>query len=262
MKKFIGHWFTLLFVGSFHLGTGQVPSGSADDSSGEVSTQAESKIYFKANGVDPVWTLTISPTRIEFKTEATGFQTFNAPHVEPIKAMDSNVKLYRLQTEAGKMEVELTSMSCQNNNSRERFPYTVNISLQQGTDTTYSYFNGCGKYITDPGIEGMWILQSIGSDKVHAGQFNDTLPYVVLHARGTSFEGYDGCNTIKGRIFSERSLLRFTNLILTKRVCATMAKEAAFVKALEFSTEHLIKDNKLVLSNPGGVTMVFLKSTE
>ncbi len=218
-----------------------------------------SKIYFKAVGDDPDWTLAISPHGIEFRIQSTGYGNFSSPHVEPVKAMDSNIKLYKLRTAAGSMDIELTNMPCQNDLSRERFTYTVNMTYQQGIDTSVTYFNGCGKYITEPDLEHKWVLQEINSDTVTAAQFNDTLPYLLIYSRASSFEGYGGCNTINGRLFSERNMVRFTNLYLSKRKCVTIAKEEEFVKALQFSTQFEIIDHRLVLSNYNGVTMVLTK---
>jgi len=61
---------------------------ASEVSSPEVSVAksvGENSIYFKANGVDPVWTLTISAIQIDFKTQATGFNPISAPHIEPVK---------------------------------------------------------------------------------------------------------------------------------------------------------------------------------
>jgi heat shock protein HslJ len=239
-----------------------IPSSGMQITSTDMTDQdasGESVIYFKANGVDPVWTLTISPFQVEFKTQASGFPTFTAPHTEPIKAMDSNVKKYKFHTEAGEMEIELAQMLCQNEGSHERFPYSVTVSIRQGVDTTFTYFTGCGRYITDARLDGMWVLSMIKSDSVTASQFNDTLPYIEMHSNGNMFSGYSGCNKMDGRLYCERDLLRFTNMVLSKRVCTTKAKEDEFVKALQFSTRYVIEGDRLILSNPGSQTLVFRK---
>jgi heat shock protein HslJ len=171
--------------------------------------------------------------------------------------MDSNIKTYKVQTEAGQMEVEIAKMLCQNEGSKERFPYAVTIMIKQGRDTTYTYFTGCGLYVTDTRLEAKWQLFQIKSDTVTAAQFNDTLPYVDLHANGNSIAGYAGCNTFNGRIFSERSLLRFTDLHLSKRDCPTKPKEDEFIRALQFSTQYAIEGDRLILSNPSGPTLTF-----
>jgi len=220
----------------------------------------ENSIYFKSNGVDPVWTLTISPIQIDFKTQSTGFNPISSPHVEPVKGVDSNIKMYKIKTPEAELNVEITKMLCQNENSHERFPYAVTVALKQGKDTTFTYFTGCGLYVTDTSLEAKWVLDVLKTDTVTAADFNDTLPFVSLRANGNSFSGYGGCNTIQGRIFSERNLLRFTDFVVTKRTCAATNREKDFINNLKFSTQYLIEGDRLILSNPGGPTLTFKKS--
>lgn len=235
--------------------SGQAPTGFMAGKKKEKS--AESTIYFKASSIDPVWSITLSPHLIAFKSQVPEFSVFNSAHAEPVKAMDSNVKKYTLKTEEGTMEIELYKMLCMNEKTGERFSYSVKVSIQHPGDSVATSFNGCGAYVTDSGLEAKWVLYSIASDTVTADQFNDTLPYLYVYARGNSFEGNSGCNTIRGRIFSERSLLRFTDLNLTKRKCGNIAKEEEFTQALQFSTNYALEDDKLILSNHTGVTLVF-----
>lgn len=249
----------LLFVSSFLVGqgviSGQAPTGFVAGK--KKVNAAESTIYFKASSIDPVWSLTISPHLIAFKSQVPDFGAFNTPHAEPVKAMDTGIKKYKLTTEEGTMEIELYKMLCMNDKTGERFPYSVKVTIQHTMDSVATSFNGCGAYVTDPGLEAKWVLSMIAADTVTASQFNDTLPYLYVYARGNSFEGNSGCNTIRGRIFSERSLLRFTDLNLTKRKCANIAKEEEFTKALQFSTQYTLEADKLILSNHAGVTLVF-----
>jgi len=151
-------------------------------------------------------------------------------------------------------------MLCQNANSHERFPYAVTIALKQGKDTTYTYFTGCGLYVTDTSLESKWILDLLKTDTVTAADFNDTLPFVTLRSNGNSFSGYGGCNTIQGRIFSERNLLRFTDFVVSKRTCATTNREKDFINSLKFSTQYVIEGDRLILSNPSGPMLTFKKS--
>ena len=125
---------------------------------------AESTIYFKASSVDPVWSLTISPQLIAFKSQVPDFGVFNSPHVEPVKAMDSNVKKYTLKTDEGTMEIELYKMLCMNEKTGEQFSYSVKVSIQHSNDSLATSFNGCGTYVTDPGLEAKWVLYSMAAD--------------------------------------------------------------------------------------------------
>jgi len=251
-------WISFYCLTSYGILSGQAPTQYMEGKKPVIS--AESSIYFKSNGIDPVWSLTISPHLIGFKSQVAGFGIFNSAHVEPVKEMDSNIKKYTLKTEEGAMEIELYKMLCTNEKTGERYSYAVKVTIQHTADTAATSFNGCGAYVTDPGLEAKWVLSAIGADAVTAGQFNDTLPYLLVYARGNSFEGHSGCNTIRGRIYSERNLLRFTDLNLTKRKCAHLTKEEEFTNVLQFSTQYTLEADQLILSNYAGVTLVFKKS--
>jgi heat shock protein HslJ/uncharacterized membrane protein len=227
---------------------------------GNKYTSEETLIYFKAIGDDPVWNLTISSEQVVFQTHYFGTDKFTFPHAEPVRVVETHTKKYSLQSGEAQIIIELDEKLCQNASSRERFTYGVIISIKRNIDSTFTDFFGCGHYITDKDLESIWILNQIKSDTVTASDFNDTLPYLELHASGNSFKGYGGCNTIDGRIFSEWHLLRFTNLVLSKRTCGPTNKEQEFIKALQFSTQFKLEENRLILSNPGGVTLVFTKS--
>ena len=230
------------------------------DGTGNKCASEEATIYFKAIGDDPVWNLTISSEQVVFQTHYFGTDKFIFPHAEPVRVAETQTKKYSLQSGEAQIIIELDEKICQNTSSRERFTYGVIISIRRIADSTFTDFFGCGHYITDKNLESTWVLNQIISDTVSAADFNDTLPYLVLHAFGNSFKGFGGCNTIDGRIFSERQLLRFTNLVLSKRTCGPGNKEQEFIRALQFSTHFAIEDNRLILSNPGGVMLIFARS--
>jgi len=58
--------------------------------------------------------------------------------------------------------------------------------------------------------------------------------------------------------FFEKGLLRFTNIITTKMMCQNN-KEDEFLKALKSATSYKIENNRLWLSNPDKLLVVFKK---
>jgi heat shock protein HslJ len=71
--------------------------------------------------------------------------------------------------------------------------------------------------------------------------------------------GYSGCNRMRGSIFWEPGLLRFTNIASTRMACRPENKEAVFLKNLESATTYRIENNRLWLSNPYGSLLIFKK---
>jgi heat shock protein HslJ len=121
-------------------------------------------VYFKATGNEPFWGLEISEDGIEFKS-LTELETFKAPHTEPIRAMDANVKMYRLKTETGEMNIQIIQGNCENSMSGSILPYSVTIEIKKGTDAEFTTFKGCGQYVTDYRLHDIWVLEQLNGKK-------------------------------------------------------------------------------------------------
>jgi heat shock protein HslJ/uncharacterized membrane protein len=214
-------------------------------------------VYFKAKGTSPEWELNISEDKIAFSSSLPDFSSFNAPHVEAVKAADMNVKKYSVETEAGQMDIQIIQGSCQVADSREGFSYKAEVRIRRGIDSTFTSFEGCGVYVTDPRLNGKWQLYSMKGTEVTSQEYTTRLPELEIKSNGNSFSGFAGCNTISGRIFFERNLLRFTDVVATKMACDAMQYETAFLQALRFSTQYKFEDDRLILSYPDHTTLVF-----
>lgn len=223
-----------------------------------VQVSPDPRIYFKAKGTFPNWTLSVSELQISFQSEDVRYPSFTSPHVDPVKAQDANIRTYSVHTEAGMMEVELAQMLCMNEGSKERFPYSVTVRLKNNIDTAFTTFTGCGQYVTDEKLqEFTWVLDSIKHEAVGPQNFRDTLPWIEIKANGNSFKGYGGCNTFTGRLYAEHTLLRFTDFVIKKEVCTPTNREAEVLNGLRFTTQYRFENGKLILANPSGTTLVF-----
>lgn len=226
------------------------------------SSSPDPRVFFRAKGTFPTWTLAISEELIAFQSEDVRYPSFNSPYAEPVKVADANIRKYTLHTDAGTMEIELAQMLCQNEGSKERFPYSVIVYLQNNIDTSSTDFTGCGQYVTDPRLqEHTWVLEQIKDQHVGPDAFRDTLPYIEIKTNGNSFKGYGGCNTFTGRLYAEHALLRFTDLVITKEVCPPANREPDFISGLRFTTQYKFDNDHLILSNPSGTTLIFRKGT-
>ena len=224
--------------------------------------RSQNVVYFKAKGTSPRWELQIAEDRIAFASDQPGFEAFNAAHVEPTRAADMNVKKYSLQTESGMMDIQIIQTPCQMADSREGFSYKVDVWIKRGTDSTFTTFSGCGVYVTDMRFNGNWTVLQIKDKVVSAKDFPDKLPSIDIKSNANAFTGFAGCNTISGRIFFEKNLLRFTDVVATKMSCPASSQEASFLNALKFSTQYSIHADTLMLSYPGVQTLVFMRSKQ
>jgi len=214
--------------------------------------------YFKAIGTEPFWSLEISEDMIRFQGIEAGSE-FTTPHVEPIRAMDANVKLYSINTESGEMEVTISMQNCSDGMSNNKHDYKVDINLKRNNQKESTIYSGCGNYIADYRLFDIWLLEELEGKKVTSTDFAKEIPQLEINSSEKKFMGYGGCNRISGTIFQERELLRFTNIISTKMACGETNLEKAFLKALQSSTGYKIKNNRLHLVNPDGMKVIFKK---
>ena len=238
--------------------TGQAPTDTTSVKQSISSTVNPSgEIYFKASGTEPFWSLEISDDMLRFQSPGT--ETFNTPRTEPAQAMDANVKRYEAETEAGTLKVQIQQGECVNAMSGAVSDYNVTVELKRGTDQAFTVFEGCGQYVADYRLHDIWVLEALDGSKVTEAQFQEELPSMEINAGEASFAGFAGCNRMRGKLFSERDVLRFIDIITTRMMCAPENQEAEFLNALQSTTTFRIENNRLYLSNPGGLRLVFKK---
>ena len=225
----------------------------------ETTDVADTNAYFQASGTEPFWNVRLSDTQIQFTSLGEGFEQFTTPPVEPIRAMDANVKMYQAETESGRLVVEIRQQPCINAMSGKNSPYQVSVSIQRGTDQESTAFEGCGAYIPDYRLHDLWVLDSLEGTPASALSFEEERPMMEINTREATFMGFAGCNRMRGTLFAERDLLRFTDIVTTRMACPSGDAEAKFLTSLRSATTFRIGNNRLFLSNPNGERLVFKK---
>lgn len=228
-------------------------SNMEETTSKTTSDEEDLTVYFKATGNEPFWGLKIGKDKTVFTSLIEGMESISFKSVEPIRAMDANVKMYKLNNGKTSATVTIQQFDCQDSMSGEKSPYTVKVEINGKT------LNGCGKYITDYRLHDIWVLEELNGKKVSLTDFQRELPRIEIHAAENRFMGFGGCNSISGSIFYEKDLLRFSNMISTLMACAPGNKEDEFTKALQSTTTYTVGNNRLTLSNPSGKLLVFKK---
>ncbi len=217
----------------------------------------ENEIYFRATGNEPFWSLKIQEKSIDFTSLIPGLDSLSGAHVEPIQAMDANVKMYRVTTELAKMNIQIMQQECSNSMSGAKTSYSVRIEILK--DNISTNLSGCGNYVTDYRLHDIWVLELLNGKKVSSEDFITELPNLEINSTTNQFMGFAGCNRMNGTIFFEKGLLRFTNIVTTRMACGPTNKENDFLKALQSSTTYNFANNRLTLQNQMGVQLVFKK---
>lgn len=222
-------------------------------------TEEDMSVYFKATGNEPFWALKMGKENIVFTSLISGKEKLVFPAVEPLKAMDANVKMYKVSNETSSATITIQQLDCQNSMSGVISPYKVSIEIKLNSELEFKKLAGCGAYITDYRLHDIWVLEELNGFKVFITDFQRELPRIEINAAENRYMGFGGCNSITGTIFYEKDVLRFKNGISTLMACAPGNKEGEFNKALQSTTTYAIGDNRLTLSNPSGKLLVFRK---
>jgi len=216
--------------------------------------------YFKATGTEPFWGLKIYDNKVELQTMEDTIQT---PPTEPIKAQDSNISMYRIQTEATLLDIIIAHKECTNAMSGQISPYTVTISYKSTGGDETQVFEGCGSYITDYRLHDIWVLEEMKGATVSKEDFNGTdVPNMEVNINNNKFSGFSGCNRMTGTLFYEKDVLRFTQVASTRMACPNMEKESEFLTALQSSTTYEVENNRLYLSNGSEENLLVFKKID
>ncbi|MEO7044813.1 MAG: META domain-containing protein [Ferruginibacter sp.] len=258
MKKLLSFLLLLSLIVGCKYTAGKISDTKATTS--EYGSQEDQmKYYFTATGNEPFWALKMGTENIEFTSLIAGKEKLIFPATEAIKAMDANIKMYKVSNETSSATISIQQLECQNSMSGAISPYKVSIEIKNNSELELKKLTGCGSYNTDYRLHDIWVLEELNGFKVFITDFQRELPRIEINSSENKFMGYGGCNAVSGSIFYEKDLLRFTQVISTRMACVPGNKEGEFTKALQGTTTYSIGDNRLTLSNPSGKILVFRK---
>lgn len=221
--------------------------------------EEDMNVYFKATGNEPFWGIKMGNENFVFTSLIPGKEKLVFPAVEAIKAMDTNIKMYKVSNETSTATITIQQLDCQDSMSGTISPYKVSVEIKNNSELEFKKLGGCGKYNTDYRLHDIWVVEELNGFKVFVTDFQRELPRIEINSAENRFMGYGGCNAISGTIFYEKDLLRFSKVISTLMACAPGNKEGDFTKALQSTTTYTIENNRLTLSNSSAKLLVFRK---
>lgn len=213
----------------------------------------QNNVYFRASGLAPEWSLEISQTRISLTTKE---DTIYTPHTDPDKDINANVQQYRLETESTELRIEITHQTCKSG-AGEVAPYKVKIQYRDRGAPNFKSLKGCGAYQMDYRLHDIWALESLNGIEISISEGLER-PYMELNSTTGEFMGTTSCNQMRGKVFFEPGLLRFKDIITTRKMCPG-GLEAEFLDALESTVHYSLGDSRLHLTHPNGNSLVFRK---
>ncbi len=218
-------------------------------------TLKDTAVYFSATGTEPFWNLDISNEQITLNLMDDSPITASP---ELVKAVDANVKMYRVNTEDLTLNIQLIQKECTNDMSGKVSPYSVRIEYKRKTDEKPKQLAGCGSYLIDKSLVKNWSLIELNGKKTTSSE-NNEVPSLVIGNDG-KFSGFTDCNQMNGEVFFETGLLRFKNIATTRMFCGEENVEQEFLKTIKSVTTYKVEDNELELSNQNGDSLIFTAS--
>jgi uncharacterized membrane protein/heat shock protein HslJ len=229
---------------------------SINNKYGKQNGMLTNEIDFTASGNEPFWSLEIDFNKsMHFKT-VTGFE-ITTPVPGGVIGMDANVTRYSAKTEQGVLTLEIAKQKCINDMSGKESDYNVLVDVKTNIDKGYTTYKGCGDYITDYRLHDIWVLEEINGQPVNVQQYGKESPRIEINSSQNSFMGYTGSHDINGKIFFEKGLLRFNDVMAPQDLNKA---EKEFIKDLQSATGYKLENNRLVLFNPAGELMQFKKT--
>lgn len=251
--------FVLLFVLTFLMScktNGISTEGISNTKTPETSVAETFNPYFVASGNEPFWNIQIAKDEIKIKFLQ---DSLIIPHEAPIRAMDANVKMYKLKTVNADIDIQIMQSECTNSMSGKKSPYKVEMRILDKNSNKETIDEGCGNYITDYRLHDIWVLEKMNGRTISKADFSQEFPLLEIKSAENKFIGFAGCNQMNGRLFSEDQLLRFSNIVTTRKMCEPTNKEQEFLKTLQSGTSYKIENRRLTLSNPNGELLSFKK---
>ncbi|GIZ08547.1 META domain-containing protein [Flavobacterium sp. UMI-01] len=211
--------------------------------------------YYSAKGKAPNWNLTISDKKIQLILDK---DTITTTSINPVLAMDSNVKRYRVATPTHFITIQIKHLA-QANAINEGAVYKTLIDYEHKTNHKVVHLEGQGNYLTDYRLHDIWSLVAINEKIVQIADYNNQRPYLEINSHSNQILGYSGCNQIKAQLFYEKEVLRITNIIAQEKACVTKTIESDFLIALRKTTRYTLENNLLTFSNPDAILLQFKK---
>ena len=189
MKKILSFLFLFSLITSCKPTSGSVSDATAGNSASNTQ-EADMTIYFKATGNEPFWGITLGKEQTIFTSLIPGKEKIIFSSSEPIRAMDANVKMYKLSNEKTTATVTIQQLDCQDSMSGAISPYKVSVEIKDNSELEAKKMSGCGKYITDYRLHDIWVLEELNGYKVFIADYQKDLPRIEIHARENTFMGF------------------------------------------------------------------------
>lgn len=249
MKKIFFLWVCTLFLAQ-SCKTAVTTASEAVPSS---TASKDASVYLKVLGTEPFWNLAFSPREIVYTTLDN--ETLVFPAVEPVRAMDANIKKYRTHKDGYSLEATISAAACSDGMSDTEYAYKAEVKITKNGKVVLDQ-NGCGTYLLNEQLAGKWTLTEINKKPLPKTHEYVT-PYLEFDTEANAVSGNASCNGLVAQVFSEGTTIRFSHMALTRMFCVHENIEQEFSSTLSNITRYELQGKTLRLYSDDQLRMVF-----
>jgi heat shock protein HslJ len=143
------------------------------------------------------------------------------------------------QIQAGKVNITVLQKACIIPTKKEAYKKQVSFTFNN------IVYTGCGKYLSNPALDGKWQLEKIDANLINTSDFNK-VPFIEFNATKDKVNGNDGCNNFYATIEVQGNRIQFSGMISTQIGCSK--KDISSILSTLISdklVDYYFKENKL-----------------
>ena len=213
---------------------------------------------FRAIGNEPSWTMDILfGEQLIFKS-LSKVTEFTCVPGEGVVTQDANITRYRCSSDDGDMIITLRKENCSDKMSDNTYPYSVRVEIKRPNDENYIVHSGCGRYLPNPALKGVWEMTHLGNKQMSDEDFMNGLPLLKFKFMEYGFSGSTGCNKINGSANFEKDQIKMFDIGMTKMGCPGNLEQEV-LKAIRKTNRYEISADKLIFYQDKKVMAVYVR---
>lgn len=219
------------------------------------SRTPDKEARYVLSGNEPFWSLEIIPeSLIRLNRMSREAQAY--PYSEPVLSEIGRITRWHTSDQNRDLHITLIEMPCRDTMAGFRYPWRASVILQPEDGNTVR-LSGCAKDVRDEPLEGKWKISIYGLDWNGSGNA-DNHPYLNFQYESSRVTGFAGCNDLNGTYSKDGFRLSFSEMAVTRKMCADMSFEDSLLQLLPGNTFHYgYYRNTIILQNEQTLIRLF-----
>jgi META domain len=159
--------------------------------------------------------------------------------------------IYDATTKAGIIKIIINDEKCsiKEKDFEKKVSYSFNNKV----------YEGCGRYLKDKNIEGIWILEKINGKDINETEYEKKL-LLQINLTEKIVKGNDGCNTFTSSIEVQGNRILFNEFVSTEKSCTKKTIQDIINKYISNNVvDYYLKESKLYFYLKDDSLLIFKK---